>query len=76
MKNLLINAGFPEESLMEQEYDFKAEDDNLDMVAALLTMGMTPNICFHKEKRKVFSLFLFNVPNNLSIEIVQMKNFI
>ncbi|XKL60293.1 hypothetical protein PGB90_001309 [Kerria lacca] len=56
LKNLLINAGFPEESLMEQEYDFKAEDDNLDMVAALLTMGMTPNICFHKEKRKVLTM--------------------
>lgn len=37
---------------MELSYDFRGEDNNLDMVAALLTMGMTPNVCFHKEKRK------------------------
>lgn len=53
LKELLLNAGFPEECMTEQTYDFKGEDNNLDMIAALLAMGMTPNVCFHKEKRKV-----------------------
>ena len=48
-----MNAGFPEESISELNYDFKSEDSNLDIIAALLVMGLTPNVCYHKEKRKV-----------------------
>ena len=40
---------------MEQTYDFQGVDNNLDMVAALLAMGFSPNVCYHKEKRKVSS---------------------
>lgn len=57
LQELLVNAGFPEESMTELNYDFKGEDGNLDVIAALLVMGLTPNICYHKEKRKVFRMF-------------------
>ena len=50
---MLVDAGFAEESLLEQMYDFQGDDNNLDMVAALLAMGFCPNVCFHKEKRRV-----------------------
>ncbi|XP_065223223.1 dosage compensation regulator isoform X2 [Planococcus citri] len=56
LKDLLINAGFPEESMIEMNYDFKGEDSNLDVIAALLVMGLTPNVCYHKEKRKVLTM--------------------
>lgn len=56
---------------MELGYDFRGEDNNLDMVAALLTMGMTPNVCFHKEKRKV-SLATIIVPA-LLVTLVELR---
>ena len=53
---------FPEESFNDSfAHSFRgqmdAQDDpsGLDMLTALLTMGFYPNICVHKEKRKVFT---------------------
>ncbi|XP_075220510.1 dosage compensation regulator mle isoform X1 [Lycorma delicatula] len=55
LKDLLIAAGFPEESMLAQVYNFSGPDDKLDVVIALLCMGLYPNVCFHKEKRKVLT---------------------
>ncbi len=30
-------------------------DDGLDLVIALLSMGLYPNVCMHKERRKVLT---------------------
>lgn len=49
------SAGFPEEAMATQYYVFNGPDARLDMVTSLLVMGHYPNICFHKEKRKVFT---------------------
>jgi ATP-dependent RNA helicase A len=46
-------TGFPEDTMIPMYYSYNDEDENLDMIAALLCMGLYPNVCFHKEKRKV-----------------------
>lgn len=53
LKDLLVAAGFPEESMIQQVYNFTGADPKLDMVIALMCMGLYPNVCYHKEKRKV-----------------------
>lgn len=53
LKDLLVAAGFPEESMLQQVYNFSGPDPKLDMVIALMCMGLYPNVCYHKEKRKV-----------------------
>ena len=55
LKGLLIGAGFPEECFTPQDYNFNGPDQKLDMVVALLAMGLYPNVCMHKEKRKVLT---------------------
>ncbi|XP_054712287.1 ATP-dependent RNA helicase A-like isoform X2 [Uloborus diversus] len=55
LKDLLIMAGFPEPSLASQSYYFEGPDSRLDIVVALLAMGFYPNVCFHREKRKVIT---------------------
>ncbi|KAL1117476.1 hypothetical protein AAG570_004801 [Ranatra chinensis] len=55
LKELLIGAGFPEETMLPMYYQFNNEDENLDVFAALLCSGLYPNVCFHKEKRKVLT---------------------
>uniref|UniRef100_A0A2L2YG33 RNA helicase n=1 Tax=Parasteatoda tepidariorum TaxID=114398 RepID=A0A2L2YG33_PARTP len=55
LKDLLTTAGFPEQNLVAQNYYFEGNDSKLDIVAALLAMGHFPNVCFHKEKRKVIT---------------------
>lgn len=49
----MVAAGFPEESMLQQVYNFTGPDPKLDMVIALMCMGLYPNVCYHKEKRKV-----------------------
>lgn len=44
--------------MMPQVYNFNGADDKLDVVIALLCMGLYPNVCFHKEKRKVRKFFV------------------
>ena len=53
LRDLLISCGFPEECFAPQEYNFNGPDPKLDMVIGLLAMGLYPNVCMHKEKRKV-----------------------
>ena len=55
LKELLLTAGFPEECLIPQLYNFNGQDDHLDTVVAILTHGHYPNVCYHKEKRKVLT---------------------
>ncbi|XP_055947285.1 ATP-dependent RNA helicase A-like isoform X2 [Argiope bruennichi] len=55
LKDLLIAAMFPESSLESQSYYFEGPDSKLDIVVALLAMGYYPNVCYHKEKRKVIT---------------------
>lgn len=52
---LMQQSGFPEETLLSMHVDQNAADPNLDMVLALLCMGLYPNVCYHKEKRKVLT---------------------
>ncbi|XP_021355773.1 ATP-dependent RNA helicase A-like protein [Mizuhopecten yessoensis] len=55
LRDILINSGFPEECLLPQVYNYNGPDSNLDMVVTLLCMGLYPNVCFHKDKRKVLT---------------------
>lgn len=53
--DLLQQAGFPEECMLPQRVDANSDDPMLDMSLALLCLGLYPNICVHKEKRKVLT---------------------
>lgn len=53
--DLLQQAGFPEESMISGRIDANSDDPLLDMATALLCMGLYPNVCYHKEKRKVLT---------------------
>lgn len=53
--DLLQQAGFPEETMCEQHFDRNQPDAQLDMSLALLCLGLYPNVCYHKEKRKVLT---------------------
>nr|XP_020645391.1 ATP-dependent RNA helicase A isoform X1 [Pogona vitticeps] len=55
LKDILINSGFPEECLMTQVFNNTGPDNNLDIVISLLAFGLYPNVCFHKEKRKILT---------------------
>ncbi|CAH0390358.1 unnamed protein product [Bemisia tabaci] len=55
LRDLMINIGFPEESFLPDHYDVSGADPKLDMLIALLCVGLYPNVCFHKEKRKVLT---------------------
>ncbi|XP_007893761.1 ATP-dependent RNA helicase A isoform X2 [Callorhinchus milii] len=55
LKDILVNAGFPEESLMTQVFNNTGPDNNLDVVISLLCFGLYPNVCYHKEKRKILT---------------------
>ncbi|XP_055840796.1 dosage compensation regulator isoform X2 [Episyrphus balteatus] len=53
--DLLQQAGFPEESMITGKVDANSNDPVLDMTIALLCSGLYPNVCYHKEKRKVLT---------------------
>ncbi|XP_014852780.1 PREDICTED: ATP-dependent RNA helicase A isoform X2 [Poecilia mexicana] len=55
LKDILVNSGFPEGCLMTQMFNTVGPDNNLDVVVSLLTYGSYPNVCFHKEKRKILT---------------------
>ncbi|XP_018116461.1 ATP-dependent RNA helicase A protein-like isoform X2 [Xenopus laevis] len=55
LKDILVNAGFPEECLMNQVFNNTGPDNNLDVMISLLAFGVYPNVCFHKEKRKILT---------------------
>uniref|UniRef100_A0A8D8F423 RNA helicase n=1 Tax=Culex pipiens TaxID=7175 RepID=A0A8D8F423_CULPI len=52
---LLSQAGFPEESMVEMSFNQDDDDSRLDIALGLLCVGLYPNICVHKEKRKVLT---------------------
>nr|ABV48877.1 maleless [Drosophila simulans] len=55
--DLLQQAGFPEECMITHDVDERNNGDDpvLDVSLALLCLGLYPNICVHKEKRKVLT---------------------
>ncbi|KAJ7420062.1 ATP-dependent RNA helicase A [Pitangus sulphuratus] len=55
LKEILISSGFPEECLMTQPFNNTGPDNNLDVVISLLAFGVYPNVCYHKEKRKILT---------------------
>ncbi|XP_065647336.1 ATP-dependent RNA helicase A protein isoform X3 [Hydra vulgaris] len=55
LKELLCALGFPEESMLPHKYNYRGADDQLDLVTAVLCVGLYPNICMHQEKRKVIT---------------------
>ncbi|XP_062437511.1 ATP-dependent RNA helicase A [Rhea pennata] len=55
LKDILTNCGFPEECLMTQAFNNTGPDNNLDVVISLLAFGVYPNVCYHKEKRKILT---------------------
>ena len=55
LRDILVNCGFPEECFLPQEYNFHGSDPRLDLMVALLSLGLYPNVCLHQEKRKVFT---------------------
>lgn len=56
LQALLQSAGFPEETLCPTPLNYQAgADSRLDTITALLCMGLYPNVCYHKEKRKVLT---------------------
>lgn len=40
---------------MTQMFNNIGPDNNLDVVVSLLTFGSYPNVCYHKEKRKILT---------------------
>ncbi|XP_026462459.1 dosage compensation regulator isoform X3 [Ctenocephalides felis] len=52
---LLSSVGFPEESMCHERHNAVGPNPNLDMIMALMCMGLYPNVCYHKEKRKVLT---------------------
>lgn len=55
LRDILTNAGFPDESMLPKVYNYTGPDGSLDIVTTLLCMGLYPNVCYHKEKRKVLT---------------------
>ncbi|KAK6979986.1 ATP-dependent RNA helicase A-like isoform X1 [Biomphalaria glabrata] len=55
LRDILINGGFPEECLLPQSFNFTGPDNKLDIAITLLCLGLYPNVCYHKEKRKVLT---------------------
>ncbi|ETN58280.1 dosage compensation regulator maleless [Anopheles darlingi] len=51
----LIQAGFPEGSMQVQRFDTQSPDEELAMTMALLCVGLYPNVCLHREKRRVLT---------------------
>uniref|UniRef100_A0A8C4R7J1 RNA helicase n=1 Tax=Eptatretus burgeri TaxID=7764 RepID=A0A8C4R7J1_EPTBU len=55
LKDILSNAGFPDGCMEMQSCSNVGVDNNLDVVTSLLCMGVYPNVCYHKEKRKILT---------------------
>lgn len=53
--DLLQQAGYPEDCMIHNRTDQNKPDPKLDMTIALLCVGLYPNVCYHKEKRKVLT---------------------
>lgn len=54
--------GFSEECCVPHHWNPYGEDNHLDIVIALLCMGLYPNVCVHQGKRKVlFFTYLYKL---------------
>lgn len=53
--DLMLQTGFPEDCIIKSRIDQNNPDPNLDLALALLCTGLYPNVCYHKEKRKVLT---------------------
>lgn len=53
--DLMMQTGFPEDCMIHTRIDQNNPDPTLDVAIALLCTGLYPNVCFHKEKRKVLT---------------------
>lgn len=53
--DLLIQSGFPEDCMIKMRIDQNNPDPILDVSIGLLCTGLYPNVCYHKEKRKVLT---------------------
>ncbi|XP_058120720.1 dosage compensation regulator [Anopheles ziemanni] len=54
MENL-TQTGFPEATMIPHRFDPEDPSLDLEMTMALLCVGLYPNVCFHKEKRRVLT---------------------
>lgn len=55
LQQILNNVGFPEETTVPIPMETIGPDPKLDMIMALMCYGLYPNVCYHKEKRKVLT---------------------
>ncbi|XP_031346479.1 dosage compensation regulator isoform X1 [Photinus pyralis] len=55
LQDILTSVGIPEETFMPVPMETVGDDPKLDVVMALMCMGLYPNVCFHKDKRKVLT---------------------
>ncbi|CAH8441467.1 unnamed protein product [Schistosoma intercalatum] len=56
LRAILINLGFPEESLSDAPVNFNLKHNiDCDILSTLLVSGLYPNICFHSDKRKLLT---------------------
>nr|CAH8828658.1 unnamed protein product [Trichobilharzia regenti] len=57
LRGILINLGFPEESLSDAPINFNVKHNvDCDIVCTLLISGLYPNICYHSEKRRLLTM--------------------
>lgn len=57
LQTLLTSCGFPEETFTPLHINNVGPDAKLDLIMGLMCMGFYPNVCYHKEKRKVCNSF-------------------
>ncbi|ELT91287.1 hypothetical protein CAPTEDRAFT_220258 [Capitella teleta] len=55
LRDILVNAGFPEECLLPQTFNYSGPDTKLDVIISMLCMGLHPNVCWHRAKRQVLT---------------------
>lgn len=55
MFNIDVHIFPPPDCLMNQQFTNTGPDNNLDLVISLLAFGVYPNVCYHKEKRKILT---------------------
>ncbi|KAK5642747.1 hypothetical protein RI129_008914 [Pyrocoelia pectoralis] len=55
LQDILTSIGFPEETFAAVPMETVGDDPKLDIVMALMCMGLYPNVCYHKDKRKVLT---------------------
>ncbi|XP_050306805.1 dosage compensation regulator isoform X2 [Anthonomus grandis grandis] len=55
LQQILNNCGFPEETMAPLAMETVGPDPKLDVIMAFMCYGLYPNVCWHKEKRKVLT---------------------